>query len=536
MIIHQPLRQVFRVLCVFLFSYALSAQAWQTGTDIPEKSQWHGTAGGIFNPNLISNGRLFYIAAIPEVKPIPWQIHTGQAAFFNIYLPPGVSQVSMGINAAALAASQSVMFKDYGERTCNDETELPPTPSMVDFTDSEGHHITPATWQVLTGASNVSHKRAADSEFNQWGSCVLFGFFNRDNLYGSGVQLDEVAFTYHIDDEAIFSDWANNGGLVNTVLTEAELIAKETTVLATANNNAIKTAQALPDPEWVDGVNIPPRIQWTGKSGGVFNPDLLSSGRLFYIAAVPGSSPIRWTIMRNEAAYLHIFVPPGAKQINMGINAAALAGSQSIMFKDYGETACADTPTLPPVPVRTDFLDANGNKITPTGWKVLTGASNVFHARDENSAFFNTGSCLIFAFFNRENLYSKGFQLDEVAFTYMISNETVFRLWANSDAGVTTPGPVVDTSVPEVTDEQPKPTTSLPEETKETPTTTSDDASTKLHPCGGASFCIKNGVLILPVVDLGKGNYQNVTLKIKTDNSSGNESLVLQTLNGTTSP
>jgi hypothetical protein len=169
---------------------------WTGGIELPPQNERHANAA--FNPKHINRGRLFYIAAIPQTNPIPWRIQQGQAAYFNIFIPPGIVQLSMGINAVALAASQSVMFHDYGERACN--APLPNAPQSL------------ADWQVMTGASNYTHERDIHSEFFRTGSCVFFGFFNRDNRYGAGIQLDEVAFTYMLGaDESVFLNWANGG-------------------------------------------------------------------------------------------------------------------------------------------------------------------------------------------------------------------------------------------------------------------------------------------------------------------------------------
>lgn len=410
-----------RLAAVFVLFFSSLAFAWVGGVDIPEQAQWSGVRGGVFNPNLMASGRLFYIAAIPETKPIPWTILRGEAAYMRIYVPAGIQQVNMGINAVALAASQSVLFKDFGETTCGETAQLPPTPKASEIAANIGNE-----WKVLTGASNVSHQRL-NTDFFNGGSCLLFGFYNQDNLNQSGVKLDDVSLTYMVKDEDLFSQWASKGEVIYTARSAIESPVKQVATNIPVNTgNANKTSRLITH-EWIGGVNIPERIDWQGRTGGVFDPAKINpnNNALYYIAAVPETKPIPWTINRGEGAYFTVYFPAGMGKLSMGINARSLAASQSVSFYDYGEHDCNNF-TLPPVPVSSDFTNGGAQ----AGWKVLTGASNVVHKRDENSGFFITGSCLMYGFFNLNNMYTGGIQLDEVSFTYSIKDKGVFTAWA----------------------------------------------------------------------------------------------------------
>ena len=425
------------LLLVILLSRAGQAVAWVEGTNIPPRSQWGGVMGGVFMPQSLNSGRLFYIAAIPNSRPIPWTIRQGEASYFNIYMPAGVKQINMGINAQSLAASQSIMVHDYGESTCTNPVQLPTTPTAQAYTDGKLDD-----WKVLTGAGSDGHRRADDSPFMQTGSCLLFAFYNDKNLFESGIQLDDVAFTYLIEDEALFQEWANRGDVIETLIDVPERDVPPTFFAPEEPKPVLKTV-ALPVQqqlvsnkseqaageitEWEDGVNLPETFERNGAAGGVFDPARLANGRLFYIAAIPNQKPIRWVIRQGESAYFNIYMPAGVKQINMGINAQALAASQSVVFRSFGESDCNNF-NIPTAPSRTTF---NGG-VSNAGWKTFTGASNDAYKRPEGSEFFATGSCLFFAFYNLDNRFPSGIQLDDVAFTYTIGDEAVFKQWASN--------------------------------------------------------------------------------------------------------
>jgi hypothetical protein len=188
---------------------------WKDGVELPEQSKWNGKSD-IFNPiTIAANNTLTYVAAT-STNPISWKITRGESAYFLIYLPPGVEKLNMGINGQALAASQLVMFKDFGEMPCNNITK-PASPQISEFLD-QGKLVVnlPTGWLALGDSRTAAHER--DKEFINTSSCLFFGFFNANNLNQNGVQLQTVSFTYTISDLSVYKGWAagNNKLTVNS--------------------------------------------------------------------------------------------------------------------------------------------------------------------------------------------------------------------------------------------------------------------------------------------------------------------------------
>ncbi len=186
--------------------------------------------------------------------------------------------------------------------------------------------------------------------------------------------------------------------------------------------------------EWKNGVELPPRSMWNGKSV-IFNPNAIANNRLTYVAAT-STNPISWKITRGESAYLLIYLPPGVEKLNMGINGQALAASQLVMFKDFGEMPCNNI-TKPASPKLSEFLDDKRKLLVtlPTGWLALGDSRTAAHERDTES--INTNSCLFFGFFNANNLNQNGVQLQTVSFTYTISDLSVYKEWAAGNKKLT---------------------------------------------------------------------------------------------------
>ncbi len=207
-----PIQLTSFIFCLLLLN-PVQAE-WKDGVELPEQSKWNGESD-IFNPITIANNRLTYVAAT-STNPISWKIMRGEGAYLLIYLPPGVEQLNMGINGQALAASQLVMFKDFGEMPCNNITK-PASPQISEFLD-QGKLVVnlPTGWLALGDSRTAAHKR--DTESINTSSCLFFGFFNANNLNQNGVQLQTVSFTYTISDLSVYKDWAtgNNKLTVNS--------------------------------------------------------------------------------------------------------------------------------------------------------------------------------------------------------------------------------------------------------------------------------------------------------------------------------
>ena len=197
-----PIQLTSFIFCLVLLN-PVQAE-WKSGVELPQRSEWNGKSD-IFNPITIANNRLTYVAAT-STNPIPWKIQKGESAYLLIYLPPGVEKLNMGINGQALAASQLVMFKDFGEMSCNNITK-PASPQLSDFLDKGKLVVNlPTGWLALGDSRTAAHER--DKEFINTSSCLFFGFFNANNLNQSGVQLQTASFTYTISDLSVYKGWA----------------------------------------------------------------------------------------------------------------------------------------------------------------------------------------------------------------------------------------------------------------------------------------------------------------------------------------
>jgi hypothetical protein len=168
----------------------------------------------------------------------------------------------------------------------------------------------------------------------------------------------------------------------------------------------------------------------------IFQSAAVNNGILRYKAATAPSDPISWTITRGQAAYLMIVVPAGINKLVMSINSTSLAGSQSVMFRDYGEMDCPEITESPKIE------SPKISEIKQPEWEVLTGARSVIHLRDEASPFFQSGSCVFFGFANLDNLNGNGIQLEDVLLTYTISDISKFENWVKGDLSLSITKPV----------------------------------------------------------------------------------------------
>jgi hypothetical protein len=214
------IRITTQMLLLMLCSLSLNsvqAVSWQSA-DVPTKDERTGKINGPFDPtNVTSDNILFYQPAVLYVddKSINWTITLGQGAYLQIYMPPGVEKLRVFINAASLAGSRKLMFKDFGERDC--DAELPEGLNYSDFftinnnKEKEIVPFTPPGWEINAGSVTIIHERNEGSDlFKKTNSCLILGFFNRENNYESGIQLDEVSLTYLIiSDLDAFGKWAN---------------------------------------------------------------------------------------------------------------------------------------------------------------------------------------------------------------------------------------------------------------------------------------------------------------------------------------
>ncbi len=183
---------------------------------------------------------------------------------------------------------------------------------------------------------------------------------------------------------------------------------------------------------WVSDFDIPPKDKQNSDEGGAFHIGGENEKKyLTYIAATK-EKPIRLNISKGFSAFLKITIPPGISSLNMPINSAHLAGSQTILFKNFGEYVCDDVSIFPPTSkfIGNDYCYEKD--CDNSGWEPKTGAKTLHHERDElkrDELNLNSDSCVVFGFHNYDNRAL--FQLQEVSVTYTISDLEDFGKWAN---------------------------------------------------------------------------------------------------------
>jgi hypothetical protein len=171
---------------------------WEGQYTVPSLKDRSPTTTNIFKMNTIANNNYITYIAATSSHPIPWKIHLKQSAYLSVFIPPGVSRVNMGINGIALAASQGVMVKNYGEMGC-EKIPTPPKNSEVTYNDY--------AWHRLSDSRTMTHFRKEENKSKA--QCLFFVFYNLDNLHRY-VQLAHVGFSYLIENRILFEQWINN--------------------------------------------------------------------------------------------------------------------------------------------------------------------------------------------------------------------------------------------------------------------------------------------------------------------------------------
>ena len=172
----------------------ISGRSYVGGSEFPTAAQRQ--PGDLFKKEAIYSGK--YLSNIASYAPnkLSWEMYRGQSGYTRIFMPPGVTRLAMGINSESLAASQSIYFKDMGEGSCDRE--------VVNAPDYESDS---SDWLVFTGSRNYSHVR--DSLNIDKENCVLFAYYNRDNMHTTAF-LQDLSFTYVIEDMKAFEAWLEN--------------------------------------------------------------------------------------------------------------------------------------------------------------------------------------------------------------------------------------------------------------------------------------------------------------------------------------
>jgi len=188
----------------FVFTTGVSfsqvpAHTFTTGTAIPEDGNWTNssivfdTTDAIF----IANDFFIHIASVPGVgapQEILWGINQTEGAYLKIFMPPGIGQINMGVNAYALAASQCVKTTVIGEYAIND----PMPTGSAGTTGGE-------TWAWGCGSFSRTILRTFDINQEAY---LVYGIYNEDNLYSGGFSPNDLQFTFKVTDSVAFWTWA----------------------------------------------------------------------------------------------------------------------------------------------------------------------------------------------------------------------------------------------------------------------------------------------------------------------------------------
>lgn len=176
----------------------------------------------------------------------------------------------------------------------------------------------------------------------------------------------------------------------------------------------------VPAHTFITGENIPRGNNWTN-SNAVYDTNAIFGAPNMYlahIASIPGvgvPQEILWGIQQTEGAYLKIFMPPGIGQINMGVNAYALAASQCMKTSIIGQYAIND-------PMPTSALGTAGGET----WAWGCGSFNRQYMRTTS---ITDESYMVVGFYNEDNMYAQGFSPNDLSFTFVITDSTEYYNW-----------------------------------------------------------------------------------------------------------
>ena len=192
-------------LMTFIGFSQVPAHTFTTGTDIPKDGNWTNTSAVFDTTNayFLTYDMFSYVASVPGAgapQEILWGINQGQGAYLRIFMPPGIGQINMGVNAYALAGSQCIKTAVIGEYDIN---ATPPTGA----TGTE-------TWQWGCGSFSKAITRTYDITQEAY---LMYGFYNEDNLYSGGFSPNDLSFTFVVTDSVEFWTWAR--GIQNTAPT-----------------------------------------------------------------------------------------------------------------------------------------------------------------------------------------------------------------------------------------------------------------------------------------------------------------------------
>jgi len=157
----------------------------------------------LFTKESVSSlGYIYYIASSAPEK-LDWQMNLGESGYMQVYMPPGVTELHMGLNSESLAASQSIYFKDMGEVQCS--SSIP---------DAPNYEVDASNWKVFTGSHSYTHPRESAKVGSE--NCVLYAFYNRDNQH-TNAYLQDVSFTYEVGNRNLYDSWLGDDGMADSL-------------------------------------------------------------------------------------------------------------------------------------------------------------------------------------------------------------------------------------------------------------------------------------------------------------------------------
>lgn len=188
---------LFLNICILYVTAQVPQHNFTTGSDIPLDGNWT-TSSTVFdttNAYFQMYGNFIYIASTPGSgypNEILWGITQTQGAYLKIFLPPGIGQVNMSVNAYSLAASQCIRTAEIGQFGIND-------PMPVGAIGNEAWN-----WGCGAFSRQISRTYAMTEE-----AYLVYGFYNEDNMHASGFSPNDLSFSFTLTDSIAFYNWLN---------------------------------------------------------------------------------------------------------------------------------------------------------------------------------------------------------------------------------------------------------------------------------------------------------------------------------------
>jgi hypothetical protein len=184
------------LLFITLISNAQGVFTWKTSNNQPSIIAWspYGTPIGFANLWKFSGAAFGYHYMLMNVDGgNNFNLQIGQGAYVRMFLPPGVSKISIGTDDPSLLAG-CVMHSFIGEITITGNVASSTNGSEV--------------WTWGCNAFSKSFTRLPSNIASE--GILIIGYYNIDNNYGTGFNINQLSYTYFVSDSVLFNNWINN--------------------------------------------------------------------------------------------------------------------------------------------------------------------------------------------------------------------------------------------------------------------------------------------------------------------------------------